>query len=83
IYFVISELPTQRGTIGRQLTKIRVTDTNGYRLGIRRVIIRTILEFVFIFIIPGYLLIFFTQKNQGLHDYLLDTVVIMKDKIGR
>jgi uncharacterized RDD family membrane protein YckC len=81
IYSVIMESGPKQGTYGKQLLKIRVCDIYGERIDASRAFARNaakILSVATFFV--GYLIIFFTKKQQGLHDMLADTLVI-KDRL--
>jgi uncharacterized RDD family membrane protein YckC len=81
IYSVIMESGPKQGTYGKQLLKIRVCDIYGERIDASRAFARNaskILSVATFFV--GYLIIFFTKKQQGLHDMLADTLVT-KDRL--
>ncbi|RYD90877.1 MAG: RDD family protein, partial [Sphingobacteriales bacterium] len=81
IYNVRLESGPKRGTLGKQLMKIRVCDLYGEQITQSQAIGRNLgkyLSTATAFI--GYLICFFTQKQQCLHDMLADTVVI-KDRL--
>ncbi|MEB0248510.1 MULTISPECIES: RDD family protein [unclassified Mucilaginibacter] len=81
IYNVQLESGSKRGTIGKQLMKIRVCDLYGEQITSGQAIGRNLgkyLSTATFFI--GYIMCFFTAKQQCLHDMLADTVVI-KDRL--
>ncbi|QHS55532.1 RDD family protein [Mucilaginibacter sp. 14171R-50] len=81
IYNVKMEAGPTRGTFGKQLMKIRVCDLYGEQITAAQAIGRNLgkyLSTATFFI--GYLMCFFSQKQQCLHDMLADTVVI-KDRL--
>jgi uncharacterized RDD family membrane protein YckC len=71
----------KRGTIGKQLMKIRVCDIYGEQITTSKALTRNLgkyLSTATFFV--GYLMCFFTQKQQCLHDMMADTLVI-KDRL--
>jgi uncharacterized RDD family membrane protein YckC len=71
----------KRGTIGKQLMKIRVCDIYGEQLTSSKALNRNLgkyLSTATFFI--GYLMCFFNKKQQCLHDMLAETLVI-KDRL--
>lgn len=81
IYNVRLESGPKRGTLGKQLMKIRVCDLYGEQITQSQAINRNLSKYLStatVFI--GYLICFFTQKQQCLHDMLADTVLI-KDRL--
>lgn len=81
IYHVVMEASTKRGTYGKQILKIKVTDMQGERISFGRSFGRNlakILSALTLFI--GYLYSFFNTKQQCLHDVVAGTLVI-KDRL--
>lgn len=78
-YFVGFESSRFQATPGKMLIGIKVVDLNGEKVNIKIANIRfwgKMLAILFFFL--GCLIIPFTPKKQGLHDYLAKTLVISK-----
>ena len=81
IYNTQLESSPKRGTIGKQLMKIRVCDIYGEQITTSQALGRNAgkyLSTATLFV--GYLMCFFNKKQQCLHDILADTLVI-KDRL--
>jgi uncharacterized RDD family membrane protein YckC len=81
IYNVRLESGPKRGTLGKQIMKIRVCDLYGEQITANQAIGRNLAKYLStasLFI--GYIICFFTAKQQCLHDILADTLVI-KDRL--
>lgn len=81
IYNVRLESGPKRGTLGKQIMKIRVCDLYGEQITANQAIGRNLAKYLStasLFI--GYVICFFTTKQQCLHDILADTLVI-KDRL--
>lgn len=77
LYYALLESSPKQATIGKMVVGIIVTDENGKRISIMRATGRyfaKILSAVILCI--GFIMIAFTEKKQGLHDMLADTLVI-------
>jgi uncharacterized RDD family membrane protein YckC len=81
VYSAVMESGPMQGTYGKQFLKIRVCGIYGERITISRAFGRNIAKLLSVstFFI-GYLLIFFTRQQQGLHDMVAETLVI-KDRL--
>jgi uncharacterized RDD family membrane protein YckC len=77
-YFTIMEASEKQGTFGKQIMKIKVVNQNGERLTMGESIMRNVLgRIINIFTCSiGYIIIFFTKDNQGLHDMVAKTYVV-------
>jgi uncharacterized RDD family membrane protein YckC len=82
VYNAKMESSPKRGTIGKQLMKIRVCDIYGEQLTTSRALNRNLGKYLStaIFFV-GYMMCFFTKNQQCLHDMLAETVVI-KDRLN-
>lgn len=79
LYFVALEQSSWKGTLGKRLLKLRVTDTRGQRLGPIRSLCRNLLKLSMPLTFGGVALwIFFTAKHQTLYDKACGTVVLRK-----
>ena len=79
LYFSIMESSSRQATLGKMLLDIVVTDMSGNRISFGRATGRyfaKIISGLILFI--GYLMIAFTDKKQGLHDIIADTLVEVK-----
>ena len=78
-YFTYFESSERQGTIGKNAMGIIVADENGNRLDVQKALIRNIMRLVSGFIcLIGYLMAFFTEKKQTLHDIVAKTNVYTK-----
>lgn len=70
-----------QATLGKMAVGLRIQRTNGERIGFWRAVLReTIGKFLSGIILGfGYFMVGWTQKKQGLHDKIADTVVVEKD----
>lgn len=77
IYFAVQEASEYQATLGKRLLHLAVCDEDGERLTLARAFARNIVRLInwFIFSI-GYLLILFTDKEQGLHDKIVHSLVV-------
>lgn len=78
-YFVIMTYYSG-ATVGKQLMKIKVTDTEGQKLSLLTVLLReTVGRYLSALIIyVGYIIVGVDNRKQGLHDKIADTCVIYK-----
>ena len=76
-YFAIMESSRWQGTLGKKAMGIRVTDLNGSRITLGRATIRLAVKaFLSGWFLLGYIMAFFTQKKQALHDLIAGTLVL-------
>jgi uncharacterized RDD family membrane protein YckC len=81
IYNVIMESGPKQGTFGKQLLKVRVCDIYGERITASQAFMRNLFKYISVAtLFVGYIIAFFTKKQQCLHDILADTLVI-KDRL--
>lgn len=79
LYSVLMESSEAGATIGKQMVRIRVVDTNGQRISFGRANGRFFAKILSdLILLIGYLMVGFTQKKQGLHDILAGTLVIQR-----
>jgi len=79
IYYSLLESSKLQGTIGKYLIGIKVVDYNNNRISFNIATLRyvsSVLSSMLFFI--GYLIIFFTKRQQTLHDIISKTLVISK-----
>ena len=68
-------------TLGKMIMKIKVETNKGTKLKLSDVLYREVigrLLTIALFYIP-YIVVAFTDKKKGLHDYIADTVVVKED----
>lgn len=66
-----------RGTIGKHLMGIEVVDLSGRKISFGASILRSLMKWVStLLLLIGYIMILFTEKRQGLHDMVADTLVV-------
>jgi uncharacterized RDD family membrane protein YckC len=79
LYYGLFESSPLQATPGKMALSIKVTDMNGNRVSIGRAIGRYLGKILSSLILGiGYLMIAFTEKKQGLHDIMAETLVIKK-----
>ena len=78
-YFTYFESSERQGTIGKSAMGLIVADENGNRLDTQKALIRNIMRLISGMIcLIGYLMAFFTEKKQTLHDIVAKTNVYTK-----
>jgi uncharacterized RDD family membrane protein YckC len=75
-YYVLFEISNWQGTIGKRLLNIKVTELEGNRIKFKKATVRLFSKLLSAQLLIGYIIIFFTEKKQGLHDLLAKTIVI-------
>jgi len=81
VYFAFQESSSRQATLGKQAVGVVVTDLNGNRLTLGKATGRWLAKILSgLILCIGYIMIGFTDKKQGLHDYLVGTYVIYKNK---
>jgi uncharacterized RDD family membrane protein YckC len=81
LYNAVMESSDKQATFGKQAMGLIVMDTNGYRISFGRATGRyfaKILSGVILYI--GFVMIAFTDRKQGLHDMIADTLVVKGDR---
>lgn len=79
LYFALMESSTKQATLGKMALGIIVTDTGGRRITFGRATGRYFSKILsYIIFLIGYIMIAFTEKKQGLHDILANTLVVNK-----
>ena len=85
LYKPIMEASGYQGTFGKSFLNMKVVDKNGRRITMTKSFVRTIV-YILQITIPGinlvswlaFLMIAFTEENQGLHDIVAETYVVSK-----
>jgi uncharacterized RDD family membrane protein YckC len=79
LYYAIQESSPKQATIGKQAMGLVVTDMNGEKISFAKASIRSFAKYLSAIILAiGYIMAFFTEKKQGLHDMIAGTLVIQK-----
>ena len=80
LYFALLESSRWQGTVGKQAVKLVVTNEQGERIGFGRATGRYFAKFLstMIFLI-GFFMVGWTQRKQGLHDFVAGTLVYRAD----
>ena len=83
LYYSILESSKSQATIGKRMIGLVVTDLNGDRISFYRASLRWLAKIVSVgnFIVLGYLIAFFTEKKQTVHDLISGCLVVPKSKI--
>lgn len=79
LYFALMESSPYQGTVGKIALGIKVTDLEGNRIGFGRATGRHFSKILSgLILCVGYIMAAFTDKKQGLHDMLANTLVVDK-----
>jgi len=79
LYFALLESSSGQATLGKRALGIIVTDYEGRRISFLRATGRHFAKIISVVILLiGYIMIAFTQKKQGLHDIIAETLVVSK-----
>ncbi len=80
LYNSVMESSKLQATLGKMALDIVVTDINGKRISFYQATGRYFAKLLSIIILGiGFLMIAFTDKKQGLHDKIADTLVVNKE----
>lgn len=77
-YSSIMESSRLQGTIGKWFMRYRVCDLNFNRISLSKALLRNTIKVVSILSFIGVLIIDMTPKRQGLHDWLMETVLVRR-----
>lgn len=81
MYYVFLESSEYQGTLGKQALKLKVTDIDGNRISGITAFLRHCSKFLSAIICGmGFLLPIIDEKNQALHDKLVYTLVVKKQR---
>ncbi len=76
-YYALLESSPWQATVGKRVCRLRVTRPDGRRISLPRALGRYLGKFVSALILGiGFLMIAWTQRKQGLHDVMADTLVV-------
>ena len=77
VYFAGLESSAWQATVSKKLLGMQVTDTSGERIDFIKATIRYFAKIISSFILMiGFIMVAFTEKKQGLHDFIAGTVVL-------
>ena len=77
VYFAGLESSAWQATVGKKMLGMQVTDTSGERINFIKATIRYLSKFLSsFFLMIGFIMVAFTAKKQGLHDFMAGTVVL-------
>lgn len=80
LYLSLTESSSSQGIIGKKIFKIKVTDTSGNRISLRKALARNIFKLVTFIINIGIIIsglaIILSKNRQSLHDMFVDTYVV-------
>lgn len=79
LYYTLLESSARQATVGKMALGIVVTDLQGKRISFGRANARfwgKIVSVVIIYV--GFIMVAFTEKKQGLHDKMAETLVVNK-----
>ncbi|MEM9158562.1 MAG: RDD family protein, partial [Verrucomicrobiota bacterium] len=69
-----------QGTLGKRLVKVVVCDCDGEPIKKKAAFIRLLARVLSVFTLGvGYLMVFFTDRHQTLHDKLSGAIVVLDD----
>ena len=75
LYFALQESSESQATIGKRAMNIYVTDLQGRRISFGQATGRHFSRILSGFFAIGYIMVAFTEKRQGLHDLIANTLV--------
>ncbi len=79
LYHSLMESSNYQGSIGKIVLGIKATDMDGAKLDFGKALVRNLCKIISSFILLiGYIMAAFTEKRQGLHDMIANTLVIKK-----
>ncbi|ASB89847.1 RDD family protein [Bacillus sonorensis] len=79
LYYTLMESSKWQATLGKKIMGIRVADTEGGKISFGQAAGRFLAKsFLSPILMIGYILAFFTERKQALHDLLAGTIVLKK-----
>ena len=77
IYFAGLESSQWQATVGKKILGMKVTDMAGQRINFVKATVRYLSKLLSSFILMiGFIMVAFTVKKQGLHDFIAATTVV-------
>ena len=77
-YFTVQESSSFQATLGKRAIKIKVVDNTGNNISFGQAVIRNLLKVIPFVSFICCIVIGFTDKKQGLHDMIAQTLVVYK-----
>lgn len=78
-YFALMESSNKQATFGKMALGIQVTDYASQRISLVRATVRFFSKYLSaILLMIGFIMIAFTSRKQGLHDFIASTLVVNK-----
>ncbi|MCL6636765.1 MAG: RDD family protein [Alicyclobacillus sp.] len=79
LYYALLESSSVQGSVGKLALGLRVTDVAGRRISFGRATGRYFAKFLSQLILCiGFMMVGWTQRKQGLHDFMAGTLVVRK-----
>ena len=79
LYWTLMESSKYQATVGKMALGLKVTDTDGNSLDFVKALVRNVCKIISGMIMGiGYIMAGFTEKKQGLHDIIANTLVVKK-----
>lgn len=79
LYYATMESSSKQATLGKMALGIVVTDNKGSRISFGRATGRYFAKIIStLILLIGYIMIAFTERKQGLHDMIAETLVVVK-----
>ena len=76
VYFAGLESSVWQATVGKKMLGMKVTDTSGEQIDFIKATIRYFAKIISSFILMiGFIMVAFTEKKQGLHDFIAGNLV--------
>lgn len=81
LYYAIQESSEYQATLGKRALNIKVCNEEGDRISFGRALVRGLVKFITGFVFnPLFILIGLTAKKQGIHDFIVNTFVIVDEE---
>lgn len=79
LYYTLMESSKWQGTLGKKIMNVQVAKAEGGRISFGRAAGRFLAKsFLSPILLVGYIMAFFTERRQALHDMLAGTIVVKK-----
>ncbi|MCY8021919.1 RDD family protein [Bacillus licheniformis] len=79
LYYTLMESSKWQGTLGKKIMNVQVAKAEGGRISFGRAAGRFLAKsFLSPILMIGYIMAFFTERRQALHDMLAGTIVVKK-----